>query len=145
MDPADTDELEIPDKEEIEFQYQRDMRWTEEEYMRLLFQLRRHWYQSETWDDLFHFVVRSRPRLMVSHNYCMSHMISKWKYQQEKGLLWKEWAERVLNHGPLPEGPSKKRIGYQKEGNFRRYVSITNPPRLPDDVLIPRRLRIICY
>ena len=37
VDPADTDELEIPNEEEIEFQYQRDMRWTEEEYIRLLF------------------------------------------------------------------------------------------------------------
>ena len=59
MDPADTDELEIPDEEEIEFQYQQDMRWTEEEYMKLLFRLQQHWYQSETWDDLFRFVVRS--------------------------------------------------------------------------------------
>ena len=137
MDPADTDVLEIPDEEEIEFQYQRDMRWTEEEYMRLLFQLRQHWYQSEIWDDLFRFVVRSRPRLMESHNYRMSRMISEWKYQQEKGLLWKEWAERVLNHGLLPEGPSNEEDWIPEGGNFRRYVSITNPPRMPDDVLTP--------
>ena len=137
MDPADTDELEIPDEEKIEFQYQRDTRWTEEEYIRLLFQLQRHWYQSETWDDLFHFVVRSRPRLMESHNYRMSRMISEWKYQQEKGLLWKEWAERVLHRGPLPEGPPNEEDWIPEGGNFRRYVSITNPPRMPDNVLIP--------
>ena len=137
VDTADTDKLEIPDEEEIEFQYHRNTRWTEEEYIRLLFQLRRHWYQSETWDDLFCFVVRSRPRLMESHNYRMSRMISKWKYQQEKGLLWKEWAERVLNHGPLPEGPSNEEDWIPEGGNFHRYVSITNPPRMPDDVLIP--------
>ena len=137
VDPADTDALEIPDEEEIEFQYQRNTRWTEEEYIKLLFRLRWHWYQSSTWDDLFHFVVRSRPRLMESHNYRMSHMISEWKYQQEKGLLWKEWAEWVLNHGPLPEGPSNEEDWIPEGGNFRRYVSITNPPRMPDDVLTP--------
>ena len=137
VDPADVDELEIPDEEEIEFQYHRNTRWTEEEYIRLLFQLRRHWYQSATWDDLFRFVVRSRPRLMESHNYRMSHMISEWRYQQEKGLLWKEWAERVLNYEPFPEGPSNEEDWIPEGGNFRRYVSITNPPRMPDDVLIP--------
>ena len=42
VDPADTDELEIPDEEEIDFQYQRNTVWTEEEYMKLLFRLRRH-------------------------------------------------------------------------------------------------------
>ena len=94
VDPADTDDLEIPDEEEIEFTYQRNTPWTEEEYMRLLFRLRRHWYQSETWDDLFCFVVRSRPRLLESHNYRMSRMISEWKYQQEKGLLWKNGPNR---------------------------------------------------
>ena len=137
VDPADTDELEIPDEEEIEFQYQWDSRWTEEEYMKLLFRLRQHWYQSETWDDLFRFVVRSQPRLMESYNYRMSRMISEWKYQQEKGLLWKEWAERVLSRGPFPEGPSNEEDWIPEGGNFRRYVSITNPPRMPDDVLIP--------
>ena len=74
---------------------------------------------------------------MESHNYCMSHMISEWKYQQEKGLLWKERAERVLTQGPLPEGPSNEEDWIPGGGNFRRYVSITNPPRMPDDVLIP--------
>ena len=39
VDPADMDELEIPNEEEIEFQYQRDTRWTEEEYIKLLFRL----------------------------------------------------------------------------------------------------------
>ena len=137
VDPADTDELEIPDEEEIEFTYQRNKPWTEEEYMRLLFRLRQHWYQSETWDDLFRFVVRSHPRLLESHNYRMSHMISEWKYQQEKGLLWKEWAEQALSRETHPEGPPDEEDWIPSGGNFQRYVSVTNLPRMPDDVLIP--------
>ena len=137
VDPTDTEELEIPDEEEIEFTYQRNTPWTEEEYMKLLLRLRRHWYRSETWDDLFRFVVRSRPRLLESHNYCMSHMISEWKYQQEKGLLWKEWAEQVLSREVHPEGPPDEEDWIPSGGNFRRYVSVTNPPRMPEGVLIP--------
>ena len=55
---------------------------------------------------------------MESHNYRMSRMISEWKYQQEKGLLWKEWAERVLNYGPFPEGPSNEDDWILEGGNF---------------------------
>ena len=27
----------------------------------------------------------------------MSRLIAKWRYQQEKGLTWKEWAEGLLD------------------------------------------------
>ena len=59
--PKDTDELDIPAKSEIEFNFGPETQWTEEEYIRLRFKLRRNWYASKTWDDLFHFVVRCPP------------------------------------------------------------------------------------
>ena len=59
--PKDTDELDIPAESEVEFNYGPETQWTEEEYIRLRFKLQRHWYTSETWDDLFRFIVRCLP------------------------------------------------------------------------------------
>ena len=59
--PEDTDELDIPAESEVEFNYGPETQWTEEEYIRLRFKLRRHWYASKTWDDLFRFVVHCLP------------------------------------------------------------------------------------
>ena len=61
IQPKDTDELDIPTESEIEFNYRPETQWTKEEYIRLHFKLRRNWYASETWDDLFCFVVCCLP------------------------------------------------------------------------------------
>ena len=76
--PEDTDELDIPAESEVEFNYGPETQWTEEEYIRLRFKLRRHWYTSETWDDLFHFIIRCLPRMMESHHQNMSRLIPEW-------------------------------------------------------------------
>ena len=97
VQPKDMDELDIPEESEIEFNYGPKTQWTEEEYLQLHFKLRRHWYASETWDDLFCFVVHCLPQTMESHHQSMHRLIAEWCYQQEKGLTWKEWAEGVLD------------------------------------------------
>ena len=97
VQPEDTDELDIPAESEIEFNYRPETQWTKEEYIWLHFKLRRNWYASETWDDLFHFVVCCLPRMMESHHQNIIRLIAEWHYQQEKGLKWKEWAESVLD------------------------------------------------
>ena len=91
------DELDVPEESEIEFNYGPETQWTEEEYLRLHFKLQRHWYASETWDDLFHFIVHCLPQMMESHHQSMRRLIAEWHYQQEKGLTWKEWAEGILD------------------------------------------------
>ena len=102
------------------------------------FELQRHWYQSETWDDLFRFVVRSRPRIdgIPQLSY------EPYDFQMEVSTREGTALERLGRTGLEPRTASRrtlqmKRIGYQEGGNFRRYVSITNPPQMPDDVLIP--------
>ena len=59
--PEDTDELDIPAESEIEFNYGPETQWTKEEYIWLCFKLRKNWYASETWDDLYYFVVHCLP------------------------------------------------------------------------------------
>ena len=61
IQPEDVDELDLPAESKIEFNYGPETQWTEEEYIQLCFKPRRNWYASETWDDLFHFVVRCLP------------------------------------------------------------------------------------
>ena len=95
------DELDIPEESKIEFNYGPKMQWTKEEYLRLHFKLQRHLYSSETWDDLFHFIVRCLPRTMESHHQSMSRLIAEWHYQEEKGLMWKEWTEGILDGRPI--------------------------------------------
>ena len=95
--PEDTDELDIPEESKIKFNYGPETQWTKEEYLRLHFKLRRHWYTSETWDDLFRFIIRFLPQTMESHHQSRSRLIAEWHYQQEKGLTWKEWAEGILD------------------------------------------------
>ena len=45
--------------------------------------------------------------MMESHHQSMSRLIAKWHYQQEKGLMWKEWAKRhppQVTHRRSPTG-----------------------------------------
>ena len=43
---------------------------------------------------------------MESHHQSMSRLIAEWHYQQEKGLMWKEWAEGVLDGQPIRRSPT---------------------------------------
>ena len=76
----DTDELDVPVESEVEFNYGPETQWTEEECIWLWFKLWRHWYTSETWDDLFRFIVHCLPRTMESHHQNMSRLIAEWHY-----------------------------------------------------------------
>ena len=46
---------------------------------------------------IFHFIIHCLPLMMESHHQSMSRLIAKWHYQQEKGLMWKERDEGILN------------------------------------------------
>ena len=105
VQPEDMDELDIPAESEVEFNCGPETQWTKEEYIQLQFKLQRHWYTSETWDDLFCFVVHCLPQTMESHHQNMSRLIAEWRYQQEKGLTWKEWAEGILDRQPIEGAP----------------------------------------
>ena len=83
--PKDVDEPDLPAESEIEFNYGPETQWTKEEYIRLHFKLQRNWYASETWDDLFRFVICCLPRMMESYHQNMTRLIAEWRYQQ-KGL-----------------------------------------------------------
>ena len=131
------EELNIPEESEIEFNYRPETQWTEEEYLRLHFKLRRHWYVSETWDDLFHFVIRCLPRTMESHHQSMSRLIAEWCYQQEKGLTWKEWAKGILDRQPIEGIPLEEiNLTRQEPRHPEPTVRSWHPPMLKD-VLIP--------
>ena len=135
--PKDTDELDIPEESEIEFNYGPKTQWTKEEYLRLHFKLRRHWYASKTWDDLFHFVVHCLPRMMESHHQSMSRLIAKWHYQQEKGLTWKEWAKGILDGQPIEGAPLEGTDLSRRESRCPEpTVPGWHPPML-EDVLTP--------
>ena len=61
----------------------------------------------------------------------MSRLIAEWRYQQEKGLTWKEWAEGV-------EGAPQEGTDLNRQGS--RCPESTIPgwyPPMPEDVLIP--------
>ena len=135
--PEDTDELDIPAESEIEFNYGPKTQWTKEEYIQLHFKLQRNWYASETWDDLFRFVVCCLPRTMESHHQNMTRLIAECHYQQEKGLTWKEWAEGILD-GRLIEGAPQERTNLNRQGTGRPESAVPSwylP--MPEDVLIP--------
>ena len=135
--PEDMDELDIPAESEVEFNYRPETQWTEEEYIWLQFKLRRNWYTSETWDDLFCFVVCCLPRMMESHHQNMSRLIAEWHYQQEKGLTWKEWAEGILDRRPV-EGTPLEETDLNRQGSGHPELTIPGwyPPML-EDVLMP--------
>ena len=131
------DELDIPAESEIEFNYGPETQWTKEEYIHLCFKLRRNWYASETWDDLFRFVICCLPQTMESHHQNMSRLIAEWRYQQEKGLTWKEWAEGVLDRQPIEGAPQEgTNFNRQGSGHLESMIPSWYPP-MPEDVLIP--------
>ena len=131
------DELDIPAESEVEFNYRPETQWTEEEYIQLQFKLQRNWYASETWDDLFRFVIRCLPRTMESYHQNMSRLIAKWRYQQEKGLTWKEWAEGILDRQPI-EGAPLEETDLNRQGSGHPESTIPGwYPQMPEDVLIP--------
>ena len=135
--PEDMDELDIPAESEVEFNYGPQTQWTEEEYIQLQFKLWRHWYASETWDDLFRFVIRCLLWTMESHHQNMSRLITKWHCQQEKSLTWKERAEGILDGRPI-EGAPREGTDLNIQGS--RHPESTIPgwyPPMPEDVLIP--------
>ena len=135
--PKDTDELDVPAESEVKFNYGPETQWTKEKYIRLWFKLRRHWYTSETWDDLFCFLVRCLPWTMGSHHQNMSRLIAEWRYQQEKGLTWKEWAKGILDRWPI-EGAPWEGTDLNRQGLGCPESTILGwyPPML-EDVLIP--------
>ena len=131
------DEQDLPAESEIEFNYRPKTQWTEEEHIQLRFKLRRNWYASETWDDLFCFVVRCLPQMMESHHQNMTRLIAKWCYQQEKGLTWKEWAEGILDGQPV-EGAPQERTNLSRQGTGRPESAVPSwYPPMPEDVLVP--------
>ena len=137
VQPEDTDELDIPEESEIEFNYGPETQWTDEEYLRLHFKLQRHWYASETWDDLFRFIIRCLRRMMESHHKSMHMLRDEWHYQQEKGLTWKEWPKGILDGQPIEGAPLK---GTDLSRQESRHPEPTVPgwyPPIPEDVLIP--------
>ena len=74
---------------------------------------------------------------MESHHQNMSRLIAKWRYQQEKGLTWKEWAEGILDGQPI-EGAPLEETNLNRQGSGRPELTIPSwyPPML-EDVLIP--------
>ena len=67
----------------------------------------------------------------------MSRLIAKWCYQQEKGLMWKEWAEGVLDGQPIEGAPLE---GTDLSRQELRCPELTVPgwhPPMPEDVLTP--------
>ena len=67
----------------------------------------------------------------------MSRLIAKWRYQQEKGLTWKEWAEGILDRQPI-EGAPREGTDLNRQGSRCPESTILGwylP--MPEDVLIP--------
>ena len=74
---------------------------------------------------------------MESHHQNMSRLIAEWRYQQEKGLTWKEWAEGILDGRPVEGAPGE---GTDLNRQGLRCPESTIPgwyPPMPEDVLIP--------
>ena len=74
---------------------------------------------------------------MESHHQNMTRLIAEWRYQQEKGLTWKEWAEGVLDGRPI-EGAPQERTNLNRQGTGcpESVVPSWYSP-MPEDVLIP--------
>ena len=74
---------------------------------------------------------------MESHHQNMSRLIAEWRYQQEKGLTWKEWAEGILDGQPI-EGAPREGTDLNRQGSRCPESTIPGwyPPML-EDVLIP--------
>ena len=74
---------------------------------------------------------------MESHHQSMSRLIAEWRYQQEKGLTWKEWAEGMLDRRPIEGAPLE---GTDLSRQELRCPELTVPgwhPPMLEDVLIP--------
>ena len=74
---------------------------------------------------------------MESHHQSMSRLIAEWRYQQEKGLTWKEWAEGILDGRPIEGAPLE---GTDLSRGESRCPELTAPgwhPPMQEDVLIP--------
>ena len=74
---------------------------------------------------------------MESHHQSMSRLIAEWRYQQEKGLTWKEWAKDVLDGRPI-EGALLEGTDLSRQES--RCPEPTVPgwyPPMPKDVLTP--------
>ena len=75
---------------------------------------------------------------MESHHQNMSRLIAEWRYQQKKGLTWKEWAEGILDGRPL-EGAPWEGIDLNRQGSGCPELTILGwYPPMPEDVLIPQ-------
>ena len=63
----------------------------------------------------------------------MNGLIKEWKYHQKKGLLWKGWAEEILDGRPVQGIPpwQDAELSQWEENEFPTY------PIMPKDVLIP--------
>ena len=74
---------------------------------------------------------------MESHHQSMSRLIAKWRYQQEKGLMWNQWAKGVLDRQPIEGAPLE---GTDLSRQELRHPEPTIPgshPPMPEDVLTP--------
>ena len=73
---------------------------------------------------------------MESRHQNMIRLIAEWRYQQEKGLIWKEWAEGVLDGRPIEGAPQERAIlNRQGMGHPESAVPSWYTP-MPEDVLI---------
>ena len=74
---------------------------------------------------------------MESHHQNMSRLIAEWRYQQEEGLTWKEWAKGILNGQPI-EGAPWEGTDLNRQGSGCPESTIPGwYPPMREDVLIP--------
>ena len=75
--------------------------------------------------------------MMESDHESMRWLIAEWRYQQEKGLTWKEWAEGILDGRPI-EGAPWEGTDLNRQGSGCPELTILGwYPPMPEDVLVP--------
>ena len=65
------------------------------------------WKPGMTYFSLSPIVFQS----MEMHHQSMMRLIAQWHYQQEKGLMWKEWAKGILDGRPVEGVPPVEMTG----------------------------------
>ena len=74
---------------------------------------------------------------MESHHQSMSRLIAEWRYQQEKGLTWKERAKGILDGRPIEGAPLEGTDLSRRESRCPEPTVLGWHSPMPEDVLIP--------
>ena len=75
------DELDFEEDGHVDLsEYDQYFEWDEEEYMRMRFAAARHYASHGHWDDIYAYILRSRPSDMTQHQETYDKNSEAWHY-----------------------------------------------------------------